>query len=925
MNKEKKDAFENAAKHFEEPLFAISLFVFFASIARSFLDKATSDYLVAIMFVSSVASIYFIYLYFKSGKKDYYSFGIPVLALITTLFSWYAGQKSGWDMRDFMVFSIVFGIFLLFYALMIHKILKPGAAAIFAIFLSALLIHTAPAFTFSWAPWSGKYIAEITDPYFYYRHAKFVVENGYSMEIDKMTYPTAHINHGWGLYFQPVLIASIALVLSPLNMDVYNIDLLSGGIFAAFSVLLLYILIKNLFYDMRPYNRIAAILAAFMLMLSPAFASKAIATNSEDDAMGMFLFISSFSLFAIAMRKKSILFSILSGIAFLFLHITWNGYAYALLMFGIFAAFYAIINFIHKKNCVEHIPYFIIPMIMSNLSFLFIHPRGELPPISSLFSLSSLMPFIGPVIIAFLLEVIRSRLYGKLRVEGTSTGNKLENFIQDNIFPLGGFILFAGLLSLFFINPTDILNYISSLLSVKVARIIAMTTAEQNPMCSTINADCILRLNSSFGIGLLFGLAMIPILAYFMLSRRSMGAVFVLSWALPMLYGVISKSQYQFMASVPIIAMGSTIGLIVAASKKDLESLRVIPLIVLVSIPLFMSIGSSMPILKPFGGATQMQYGGSNEEAIYWDPTLQWLKTTPNDTVILTWWDYGHIITAVSNRVSMADNLKGVGYIVQDLARFHVLETNETKALDIARKYSADYVIIDWTMIGKSAAPHFIATSNLTTNEPGESEGYGQCGFSPQNSLLKPKLVPNSKGGFDSIKKVVFMCNIAGPYEEYIGAIIFDISNDKLTGTTVSPVTATDRGLILNPPIPWETWKKEHNASILGIQSPRDIIGNSLNYGTDRYIGFQTFNTLVYVPEKFNDYMMTKLYLGDHMEEYRQFGLTDINRLEHFNLVDGFLGDKQDNSYYGYVKAYKINYPEMEDAGNSSNINSLMR
>lgn len=924
INKRELTGFENVAKHLEEPLFTISLFVFLASIVRPFLEVGmTSNIVVGIMFISAIASIYFIYLHFKSGKRDYYLLGVPVLAFITSLFSWYANQNSGWTMRDFSVFSIVFGIFLLFYAIMLHKILNPGAAAILAILFSTLLIHIAPAFTFSWAPWAGKYLAEITDPYFYYRHAKFIVENGYVMEIDKMTYPTAHIDHSWGIYLQPVFTASIALVLGILNINVYDVNIIYAGVFAAFSVLALYLLIKNLFSDMKPYNRIAAILAAFMLMLSPAFASKAIATNSEDDAIGMFLFISSFSLFAISIRKKSLLFSILSGITFLFLAIAWNGYAYALLVFGIFASLYAMINFIHKKNCVEHIPYFIIPVIMSRLSFLIIHPRGELPPLN--LPLSFLMPFATPVIIAFFLEIIRVYLYGKIEVKGISIGNRLENFIQKHIFYIGGLILIAAGFSIFFITPDSILKYISSLTTTAVTAIIARTTAEQNPMCGGIknfwdvlNKGCIMTLYNNFGIGIIFGLAMIPILLYFMIFRRSIGAVFVLSLALPILWGVVNKSQYQFMASVPIVALGSTIGLIIATSRKDIGSLRVIPLIVILAIPLFMSIGSSMPILEPFGGATQMRYGGSNAEAVFWEPTLEWLKTTPDDTVILTWWDYGHIITAISNRVSIADNLKGNAEIVQDLAKFHVLETNETTALEIARKYSADYVIIDWTMIGKSGAPHFIATSNITTKEPGEYMGYSQCGFSQQNSALTPRLVPNSEGGFDSVKSIVFTCNVAGPYNEYIGAIIFNIANDKLTGVSISPITATDRGLMLEQPIPWSTWKQEHNASILGIQGLRNIIGNSLNYGTDRYIGFQTFNTLIYVPEKFNDYMMTKLYLGDYMEEYKQFGLTDINGLEHFRLVDGFLGDTQDNSYFGYVRAYKINYPEEEVAGNSA-------
>jgi len=50
------------------------------------------------------------------------------------------------------------------------------------------------------------------------------------------------------------------------------------------------------------------------------------------------------------------------------------------------------------------------------------------------------------------------------------------------------------------------------------------------------------------------------------------------------------------------------------------------------------------------------------------------------------------------------------------------------------------------------------------------------------------------------------------------------------------------------------------------------------------------------------------------MAEYQQAGLADqnITPAGYFTLVDGFKGDKEDYSYYGYVKAYRINYPENE-------------
>jgi hypothetical protein len=329
-----------------------------------------------------------------------------------------------------------------------------------------------------------------------------------------------------------------------------------------------------------------------------------------------------------------------------------------------------------------------------------------------------------------------------------------------------------------------------------------------------------------------------------------------------------------------------------------------------------------VPILEPFGGISAMYHGNPGEVA-YWDPTLQWLKTQPNNTVVLTWWDYGHWITAVSHKISVADNTKAVPAIVQDLARFHVLEENETKALAIAKKYNATMVIIDYTMIGKSAAPHFIATSNVSASfdsagREGEHMGYSQCSFSVSNSQIEAEYVPNSDGSFQKKRTLVYTCNIAGNYTDYIGALIFDIVDDSQIDIRVMPITLRSGQLTLGKAISWDSWRKEHKASILGVQSPLEILRNAIAYkeSYQNYISFPTYTTFVYVPEKFNKYMMTSLYLGDYMDQYKALGLCDssVQKLKHFKLIgaynmsaENFISDN-DVSYLGYIRAYSIDY-----------------
>jgi len=921
----KEKDYKGLLEHFEEPLFITSVVAFIATLILPLFRGHTSTLVLILLGLLFLASLYFIYLYFREDRKNYYFLGIPVLIAIAAFFSMKYYEAGGINARDYHIFSLIFGLSILFYSLFLHGILKLRHSVVFTLFLSALLIHLAPAQTIHEPgfAWTGKYLSAL-DPYFYYRHAKNIINDGKILEIENLNYPGHRTNFSRVGLFVSVLIGSITLILKPFGITAHDIAMIYPGVLAAFTVLVLYLLIRDLFEEHRPYNYMAAILAAFILIFNPAFATKAIATNCEDDALGMFLVVSSFLLFIISFRRKSFLFSILAGFSFLMLNLTWGGYTYAFVIFGIFVSLYSLVSFIHKWKCVEHLPYALIPMLISQLHPSILHPAGELP----VFSLPApifLIPLTIPIFVSLILEAIRIHLYGRIEVKETKLEYGIENYTQRNIFSILVVVLLLAItISVFFMDPMKMLDYtIYTIKGAKVQSIIGKTTAEQNPLCSEWNSECLNRFYSTFGIASYFGFAMIPILGYFIIKRRSLGSIFVLAWAVPMIWGVFNKSQYQFTASVPIVALGCTIGLILIMKKKDLESLRIVPTFLLITLPLLLPfIGQGIdntPIFSVFGGRSSMLMGASSDR-IYWDPTLQWIGTLPEDTVILTWWDYGHWIAAVSERSSILDNLKANRFMVQDIAKFHVLIENETEALEIANKYNSTHVVIDWTMIGKSGAPHFIATSNVAAppddpNREGEYESYAQCGFSPQYSMLKPQLRPNSEGGIDSVREIVFSCTIGGLPEDYIGAILFEIKNDRVSDVKVTPIVQKEGvGLVADNPVSWDAWRQTKGASILGVQSLRNILGNALSHqeNPQQYVNFPTFTTLIYIPEKFNRYMMTALYLGEHMEEYREAGLVDpsVQKLKHFERVDGFLGDTNDKSYYGYVRVYDINYPE---------------
>ncbi len=935
--------FKNLQEKLGDPLIAVCLSAFVLTCVAVGLsgNYPVNDEILSLRSISLVVGLFGLLAgYFAFREKKHIRFILlPVIILLISISLFTASKGGALNIRDYNMIAVVFSFFLLFLTLAFHEIIEFKSALISAIFLSAFLFHLVPALSVEGHWEVGTYITAL-DPYFYYRHADFILDTEHVPEFETRVYPTNPPDFSKSPFMVSVFMAAIASILTGFGFSLYDVAMVYPGVVAAMSVIVFYLLLRELFDEMRPYNQAAGFLGAFMLTFNSAFAVKAVAGNCEDDALGMFLLISAFLLFALAYKKKSYLFALLSGFSFMMLNMTWSGYIYAIAVFGVFAFVYSIVSFIHNRNCLEHIPYFAISAFLSLLSPIVLHAKGSLP-VFTLPESIILISILSPIGTSFVLEVVRkyfsedsSEEKSPARTDGMRFEEKIELFLEQNIFRLSAVVVVLGLVFSFaFISPVKIFDLILvKLKAAKATEIIAMTTAEQSALCSFDIFDfgtyigCFKALLGAFGLPILLGLFMIPVLSYIILKKRSIGPVFVLSWSLPMVWGVINKSQYQFNASVPIVALGATIGLALALKKEDWESFRVIPVGVLLFSPLIVFfVSGGIPILSSVGG-TDVLYRSVSSDIHFWTPTLEWFGSQPEDSVALTWWDYGHWISAISKRTSIADNTKADRFIVQDLAKFHVLVENETEALSIAKKYNATHVIIDYTMIAKSGAPHFIATSNLTApltdpEREGEHMGYAVCSFSPGMSQLTPVYEANDAGEYDSIREIVFSCSISGEPTEYVAAIMLKLVNDQELETYVIPVVKTKNGYSYSQTLAsWQQWRVDHKGSILGVQSLNEIIVNAIRYSENpsAYWNFPTYTNLVFVPEKFNSYMMTSLYLGDHLEEYQMRGLCDpsVKKLEHFTLVEGFEGGIEDfafgkdNSTLGYVRVYEIDYPE---------------
>jgi asparagine N-glycosylation enzyme membrane subunit Stt3 len=76
-----------------------------------------------------------------------------------------------------------------------------------------------------------------------------------------------------------------------------------------------------------------------------------------------------------------------------------------------------------------------------------------------------------------------------------------------------------------------------------------------------------------------------------------------------------------------------------------------------------------------------------------WNDAFTWLRNeTPEESVVMTWWDFGYWIMDVAQRVPVVDNGRHVEQRDKDIARVYCT-TDDAEAVSLVNHYGADYLV----------------------------------------------------------------------------------------------------------------------------------------------------------------------------------------------------------------------------------------
>jgi dolichyl-diphosphooligosaccharide--protein glycosyltransferase len=522
------------------------------------------------------------------------------------------------------------------------------------------------------------------DPFFNFRATEFLVENGVS------EYFKWHDTLSW--YPEGRNISATSQVMLHLtaagtyqvfggNSSLYDFTILFPAVIGSLSVLVIFALVRVI------GGTTAGLFAALFYSISLPLVVRGMLGWFKSEPLGLFYGLLGAYLFlsGIKSKNKKIALSkiIGAGIILSFGLASWGGIQFFVIPIG---AFILVLPFIRKDHnfLLWSIPLFVISFLSTVLLF-------ERPGTSFVFGLGGFSLIIPTI---FLIACIIIQKYSRQEA-------KLRNglILLCAILVIGSILLIANEDHKFLPLPSfRYLNAVNPFLTT------------ENPLTDSVAEHATTTLSQSFffhSIWMIFaGLGI-----WFVLDKKlkinhieNDSIVFALIMGIVGVYIASAFIRLEVFASISIIIL-SSIGLSILTKgifhikvenklKKNLMKLSFLGLItLLLAVPLFFPENGNWVTVTKTPSTILNGGSGYNVATNDWKESLEWLKTsTPKDSVIAAWWDYGYWISTMSDRPSLTDNATIDSKKIQKIAK--TLISTPDEAWNTFQEMGADYVLV---------------------------------------------------------------------------------------------------------------------------------------------------------------------------------------------------------------------------------------
>jgi hypothetical protein len=134
-------------------------------------------------------------------------------------------------------------------------------------------------------------------------------------------------------------------------------------------------------------------------------------------------------------------------------------------------------------------------------------------------------------------------------------------------------------------------------------------------------------------------------------------------------------------------------------SRDELMKFFFLLLIILALVGAIFSFGS-------FYASTNNQAKNTGPSAgLQWQKAMSWVRdNTPEGSIFVHWWDYGHWVTYLGERPVVTDGGHAVGYWDHLIGRYLLTTPDPKTAFSFMKSHDVSYLLIDPTDIGKYGA-----------------------------------------------------------------------------------------------------------------------------------------------------------------------------------------------------------------------------
>ncbi len=603
---------------------------------------------------------------------------------------------------------------------------------------------------------TGEYIPLALDPYYFLRIAETKLEMGGLPEFDSMRFPA--IQKKWHPEILPdvvIGIYKIGDIFSDISLQ--KADVLYPVIFFILGLIAFFFMAREL-----TKSKWIALISSIILAFIPSYLYRTMAGFADHEAIGMFAFFIAIFVFAFSLKKikkNPLIWGILSGLASVFVIVSWGGIAKFLFM--IFPLTIFLIWFTNKEK--KNILFFYFSWIVSSVLIGGLTKYGFSEILNRF--LMNTQGLIGLFVFGFItvdyILINNKKIFEKLRIKekyrtiwtlgitivlglivllifkseflgdlinkllhpfgqgrvGLTVAENRQPYLNNWIGNIGRYLfwLFFGGLIFWGIKNSKKLGKNKAKTNIIWIVFVCGIVFSRISNSSMLNGENFISRLFYFGaIILFFGYLIQQYFKNELKIKKEDALLF--SFIFFMLIAARGAVRLFFVITPLVSLMGGyfVIGSFKLLKNKNKDEMIKMFKWVLVILACF---GLIMGVITSYNVSLNQSQNTGPSANYQWQNSMSWVKNnTSEDSIFLHWWDYGYWVQTLGGRPTIADGGFHPEYLVHNIGRYILTTPKPESAFSFMKSNNVSYLLIDQTDLGKYGAYSKIGSNGTNSN-----------------------------------------------------------------------------------------------------------------------------------------------------------------------------------------------------------------